>query len=66
MTRDEIWMWFAAGALSQFQSPGTASTVADGLLEEFEKRFAPITPEETNDQWMKRQEHPTWARQRQQ
>ena len=65
MTRNEIWVWFAAGALSQFQSASVAANVADGLLEEFEARFekhqgAPQPDGGFETYWTRRESHRAW------
>lgn len=39
MTRAELWVQFALGAIGQFPTGALAASNADDLLREFEERF---------------------------
>lgn len=57
MTRAELWVQFALGAIGQFPTGALAASNADDLLREFEERFEAVLLEDGTEGWRMKARH---------
>lgn len=57
MTRAELWVQFALGAIGQFPTGALAASNADDLLREFEERFEVVQLGDRHQGWRMKQHH---------